>query len=188
MNVIESPYRFLLSVYFPFLRFLFTFLSFVSRSFVCIRARIIRIVAVCFASKRNGERRADSGNGSKIIGRPSRRKSVEFGEGGGSEPSFILALYHTWDNTTRIRARRPSFHEPRRNVGNIRQPSPRLSSRGVIIGTVVRVDASNEPFTSDPRSQQRLIHSRTRRVGGRKKVKVVDGSCAIRVAIIYGRM
>lgn len=129
MNVIESPYRFLLSVYFPFLRFLFTFLSFVSRSFVCIRARIIRIVAVCFASKRNGERRADSGNGSKIIGRPSRRKSVEFGEGGGSEPSFILALYHTWDNTTRIRAHRPSFHEPRwKYPTTVASPSPRDAS------------------------------------------------------------
>lgn len=68
LNVIESLFS-----YFPFLQFLLIFLSFVFRSLSFVRSYANR--GGLFRFTKRGKR-ADSRNGSKIIGRPSRRKSL----------------------------------------------------------------------------------------------------------------
>lgn len=68
LNVIESLFS-----YFPFLQFLLTFLSFVFSSLSFVRSYANR--GGLFRFTKRGKR-ADSRNGSKIIDRPSRRKSL----------------------------------------------------------------------------------------------------------------
>lgn len=78
----------------------------------------VRIVAVCFAS-RNEERGTDSRNDSKIIGRPSRRKSPR-ARNSRRENHLSYSRCYTWDNITGDSCVFLSFFLSQ--CGNIRQP------------------------------------------------------------------